>query len=119
MEEAGQDLKSEQAAGLQQEDESAAVIKAGFTSKEYDARDIAMDILGFFLTAAVAFAWMMLMLLIISFVSLSYLHFEIKAMVLVSLLTAVTAMVIYVVKKVKKYRILKARQERKGARTEK
>lgn len=99
---------------LNEEDESAAVIKAGFSSKEYDARDIALDVLGFFLTAGVAFGWMMLMLLIISFVSLSYLHFDIKVMILISLAFALIVMVVYVVKKIKKYRLLRARESERA-----
>ena len=99
---------------LNEEDESAAVIKAGFSSKEYDARDIALDVLGFFLTAGVAFGWMMLMLLIISFVSLSYLHFDIKVMILTSLAFALIVMVVYVVKKIKKYRLLRARENERA-----
>ena len=99
---------------LNEEDESAAVIKAGFSSKEFDARDIALDVLGFFLTAGVAFGWMMLMLLIISFVSLSYLHFDIKVMILISLAFALIVMVVYVVKKIKKYRLLRARESERA-----
>ena len=99
---------------VNEEDESAAVIKAGFSSKEYDARDIALDVLGFFLTAGVAFGWMMLMLLIISFVSLSYLHFDIKVMILISLAFALIVMVVYVVKKIKKYRLLRARESERA-----
>lgn len=87
-------------------DPSIKVIKGGFTSHEYDARDIVLDVLGFFLTVGVAFGWMLLMLLIISFVSLSYLHFDIRFMLLAATIFGLAAAVVYIVKKVKKYRRL-------------
>jgi hypothetical protein len=69
-----------------------------------EIRDVILDILIFFLRIAIAFGWMMLMLLLISFVSLGYLHFKIESMVIVAVVTAVIVGVHYIYKMVVKYR---------------
>ena len=69
-----------------------------------EIRDVILDILIFFLRIAIAFGWMMLMLLLISFVSLGYLHFKIESMVIVAVVTAVIVGVNYIYKMVVKYR---------------
>ena len=80
---------------------------------ETDARDIVKDILGFAVTVVLAFGWMMLMLLIISFISLGYLHFEIKWMVIVSVVFAIGAGVFYIRGKVRTARIRRIRKKDK------
>ena len=69
-----------------------------------EIRDVILDSLIFFLRIAIAFGWMMLMLLLISFVSLGYLHFKIESMVIVAVVTAVIVGVHYIYKMVVKYR---------------
>ena len=69
-----------------------------------EIRDVILDILIFFLRIAIAFGWMMLMLLLISFVSLGYLHFKIESMVIVAVVTAAIVGVHYIYKMVVKYR---------------
>ncbi len=54
-----------------------------------DIKDIVLFVLTFLLHLCVGFGWMMLMLLIISFVSLGYLHMKVKSMVTVSVCFAV------------------------------
>ena len=71
---------------------------------DFDRSDVVADVIFFFLTVAVAFGWMMLMLLIISFVSLSYLHFHIKTMFALSVAFAILAALYYIWKMVRKYR---------------
>ena len=51
-----------------------------------------------------AFLWVLVMLLIVSFVTLSYLKFQIKWMIVASALAAVIAGIVYVTAAVKKYR---------------
>ena len=80
---------------------------------ETDARDIVKDILGFAVTVVLVFGWMMLMLLIISFISLGYLHFEIKWMVIVSVVFAIGAGVFYIRGKVRTARIRRIRKKDK------
>ncbi len=70
---------------------------------DYYADDVIYDVVFFFLTAIGAFGWMMIMLLIISFVTLSYLQFHIKGMIKASILFAVLAVIWYVIKMVRKY----------------
>ncbi len=69
-----------------------------------EIKDIVLDILGFFVRIAIGFGWMMLMLLIISFVSLGYFHFKIESMILVSVITAVIVGIHYIYKMIVKYR---------------
>ena len=69
-----------------------------------EVKDVILDILVFFLRIGIAFGWMILMLLLISFVSLGYLHFKIKNMVIVAVVTAAIVGIHYVYKMVVKYR---------------
>lgn len=68
------------------------------------AKDVVLDILFFFITGLIGFGWMLLVLLIISFVSLSYLHFEFEKMLMVSVIAGVVIAVLYAFTKVKKYK---------------
>ena len=69
--------------------EAADRVKNEDYEDKLGVKDGAVDILTVAVSALVGFGWMMLMLLIISFVSLSYIHFDIKTMLIVSVLTGV------------------------------
>ncbi len=76
---------------------------------EYENRDsrkvdIAKDIIFFFVTTAIAFAYFMLVLLIISFVTISYIHFTIEGIFIMATVPTVGVDIHYVVKKIRKYR---------------
>lgn len=76
---------------------------------EYENRDsrkvdIAKDIIFFFVTTAIAFAYFMLVLLIISFVTISYIHFTIEGIFIMATVVTVGVDIHYVVKKIRKYR---------------
>lgn len=75
-----------------------------FENRNHSKTDIVKDIIFFFLTTAFAFAYFMLVLLIISFITTSYLHFTIEGIFIASILGTVGVDVYYIVKKVKKYR---------------
>ena len=76
---------------------------------EYENRDsrkvdIAKDIIFFFVRTAIAFAYFMLVLLIISFVTTSYIHFTIEGIFIMATVATVGVDIHYVVKKIRKYR---------------
>ncbi len=75
-----------------------------FENMNHRKTDIVKDIIFFFLTTVFAFAYFMLVLLIISFITTSYLHFTIEGIFIASILGAVGVGVYYIAKKVKKYR---------------
>lgn len=85
-------------------------ISAEYPQKPFTAQDVVMDIIMLFVTTAVAFGWTLIMLLIFSFVTLSYVHIEIGTMLLISTVVAVGWFVVDVVKKVVKYRKLRGRE---------
>ena len=62
--------------------------KAGGNHEIY-ITDVIHDVVWFILSVILAFGWLLVMLFIISFVTLSYIHFEIKWMVAVSAVFAV------------------------------
>lgn len=72
-----------------------------FENRNHRKTDIVKDIIFFFLTTVFAFAYFMLVLLIISFITTSYLHFTIEGIFIASILGAVGVGVYYIVKKVK------------------
>lgn len=76
----------------------------GGYKEPFSGRDLAKEIIFCIITMALAFLWVLIMLLILSFVTLSYLHFNIKWMILISLLCGIAAGVVYVVSTVKKYK---------------
>ena len=55
-------------------------ISAEYPQKPFTAQDVVMDVIMLFVTTALAFGWMLIMLLIFSFVTLSYVHIEIGTM---------------------------------------
>jgi hypothetical protein len=85
---------------LKTDSEEAAYRRA--KEDEFNPLNLLKGILGFVFVVAIAFGWMMLMLLIISFVSLSYLHFNIDVMLYVSAFFAVVCGVIYIFSKIRK-----------------
>lgn len=85
-------------------------ISAEYPQKPFTAQDVVLDIIMLFVTTAVAFGWTLIMLLIFSFVTLSYVHIEIGTMLLISTVVAVVWFVVDVVKKVVKYRKLRGRE---------
>lgn len=72
-----------------------------FETKTDKVVDIAKGIIFFLLTTVIAFAWFMLMLLIISFVTSHYLHFTIEGIFIASIVGTVGVDIWYVVKKVR------------------
>ena len=71
---------------------------------KYKKTDLVKDIIFFLLYTAGMFAYCILVLLIISVVTSSFLHFSIEGIVLTSILATVALDVYYVVRKVKKRR---------------
>lgn len=76
----------------------------GVRNSQDSAIDLIKDIIFFFLTTAFAFGYFMLMLLIISFISLSYIHFTIEAIVAISVVGTVIVDIFYVRGKIKQRR---------------
>ena len=76
----------------------------GVRNSQDSAIDMIKDIIFFFLTTAFAFGYFMLMLLIISFISLSYIHFTIEAIVAISVVGTVIVDIFYVRGKIKQRR---------------
>lgn len=81
-------------------------INAKYPQKPFTTQDVVLDIIMLFVTTAIAFGWMLLMLLIISFVTLSYLHIEIGTMLIISTVFATISFVGYIIKKTVKYKKL-------------
>ena len=75
-----------------------------FENRDSRKVDIAKDIIFFFVTTAIAFAYFMLVLLIISFVTTSYIHFTIEGIFIMAAVATVGVDIHYVVKKIRKYR---------------
>lgn len=63
-----------------------------------------LDILGFFAAVALGYGWALLMLLIISFVTLGYLHMRFDRMLVWSGLFTAGIAVLYIIHIVRKYR---------------
>ncbi len=66
--------------------------------------DIIKDIIFFFLMVGCTAGYVILLLLIISFVTLSYLHFSIEGILITGAVCGGIAGIYYIVKTVKKYR---------------
>lgn len=71
---------------------------------KYTKLDILKDILFFLITTVCAMVYVMGVLLIISFVTLSYIHFTIEGIFITAVICTVLADAYYIVKMVKKYR---------------
>lgn len=70
------------------------------------ALDILKDLICFFLMVGCTAGYVVLLLLIISFITLSYLHFTIEGILIAGAVSGGIAGVYYIVKTVKKYRAL-------------
>lgn len=81
---------------------AAEKVKEQGYDQKTDIRDIIKNIIFFFFTVAIGFGWMMLMLLIISFVSLGYIHMRFDRMIIVSVVTAILAGILYIFRIFKK-----------------
>ena len=66
--------------------------------------DTVEEIVGFVFTVLVAFGWMMLMLILISFVGLAYIHLKLEKMIIWSILFAVAVGVIEAFGLIKKHK---------------
>lgn len=79
-------------------------MKRGTETKFDRALDLAKEIIFFILYTAGMFAYFMLVLLIISFVTSSYLHFTIEGIFIASIVGTVGMDIYHIVKKVKNNR---------------
>lgn len=75
-----------------------------FDNRNHRKADIVKDIIFFFLTTAFAFGYFMLVLLIISFVTTSFLHFTIEGITIASAVGTAGVAIYYIAKKIKQYR---------------
>ena len=66
--------------------------------------DVIKEIIFFLIATAFAFGWCMLVLLIISFITLSVLHFTIEGIFITAIVGTVCYDIYYIVRKVKEYR---------------
>jgi len=71
---------------------------------KYTKKDIVKDVIFFILTTVFSFGYWMLMWLIISFVTSSYIPFKIEGIFVLAILCTVAVDIIYILKKVKIYR---------------
>ena len=79
------------------------VKEQGYESRK-SVIDIVKSALYFLVIMGIGFCWMMLMLLIISFVSLGYLHMRIEKMFIISGITAILVGIWYIIRTVVKKR---------------
>jgi hypothetical protein len=82
--------------------ETAASAKEDY--RPYTNGEIVHDVIFFFVTVAVAFGWLLIMLLIVSFVGMHYVHLKIGGMLIASVIFAICAAVWYGVRMVRKYK---------------
>ena len=98
--------------------ESADRMTENYHNNPFGAKDIIADIIFFFVVTATAFGWLLLMLLIVSFVAHTYIHLKIDKMILASAVFAVVAAVVYIIKKAQKYiRLSDEKRKHKEERT--
>ncbi len=104
---------------LQKKAASPRETYTSFTSQwenTYGMLDILKDVFVFIVVTAAASGWVFMMLMIISFITLSYLHFTIEAIILISIVAGIAAAAWYIVKTVKKYRGMTFKAERPGSK---
>lgn len=75
-----------------------------FENRNNRKTDIVKDIIFFLLTTVFAYAYFMVMLLIISFITTSFLHFTIEGIYIMAGVGTVGVDIYYIVKKVKENR---------------
>lgn len=66
--------------------------------------DIVKEIIFFLLTTALAFAYWMLVFLLISFLTLSYIHFTIEGIYALAIVGTIGNDIWYIIRKIKQYR---------------
>ena len=92
---------------MQEEQTQKKVQQEGGLSQDrppIDYGEVVHDVVWFIVSVALAFGWLLLMLLIVSFLTLSYLHFELKWMIIVSLIFAVIVAVLHLRSLARKWR---------------
>ncbi|MBO4679498.1 MAG: hypothetical protein J5626_07490 [Lachnospiraceae bacterium] len=82
---------------------SADTYTERYHEKPFGKGDIILDIISFFVYVTVAFGWLLLMLLCISFVARSVFHMQFTTMLIVSGIFAFITAVVVAVRKTKKY----------------
>ena len=82
---------------------SADTYTERYHEKPFGATDIITDVLSFVISVGVAFAWTLVMLLIISFVARSAWSLQIEGMLIISGIVSFAVAVIDAVKKARKY----------------
>ena len=97
--------------------ESADRMTENYHNNPFGAKDLIADIIFFFVVTATAFGWLLLILLIVSFVAHTYIHLKIDKMILASAIFAVVAAVVYIIKKAQKY--IRLSDEKKRRKEEK
>lgn len=89
--------------------------KEEYENATFTKFDVVRDIIGFFVIIAIAFGWMMLMLLIVSFVTVSYLHFTFDGMLIASGIVTAVIGIVYIIRKAFVYNgLLKKREKNNG-----
>ena len=83
---------------------SADKMNEAYADNPFTRQDVVLDIVFFFIVTGAAFGWLLLMLLIISFISMGYLKFKFKTMVIAAVIFAVAVAVFYIFKKINKYK---------------
>jgi hypothetical protein len=76
----------------------------GGYKEPFSGKDLAREIIFCIITMALAFAWVFVMLMIISFVTLSYVQFHFKRMIIGSVICGILSGILYVVFTVRKYK---------------
>lgn len=72
--------------------------------KRFEPQDLIKGLIWDILVAVFVFAWVLLMLLIISFVTSGFLHFRIEKMIAASIICGVLALIFRFIMTIRKYR---------------
>ncbi|MCR5685173.1 MAG: hypothetical protein K6G81_07075 [Lachnospiraceae bacterium] len=76
--------------------------------KKFDPLELIKQILAFIAVSAIVFVWCMLMLLIVSFVALSYITLKLKMMIIISLAVMLCVDAAYIISKYRKQKRLRS-----------
>lgn len=74
------------------------------SGKEYEATDVVKEVIWDIFVAIIIFAWVLIMLLIISFVTSGYLHFTIEKMMIAAVVCGVAGLLYRIIRTIRKYR---------------
>ena len=96
--------------------ETADAVNLDQSEYDFDTRDVVRDVIAMVVSMLVAFGWTILMLLIISFVTLSYIHFDIKVMLWISGGMAFITTIYYAVGMRRKYKGKRIRRSGRNKR---